>query len=132
MALPPGKYIVMIDPIWNSTVENDDMYREVLIDIYGPSPVELTQVSDEKGMQILARAMKGAAMNISPEEQRHAYLEENEDYGTDVIRVSDVESLDCWYGYIYTRNNSPYRLRETVRPQLDGLEVIWPALEPGE
>ena len=40
----------MIDPIWNSTVENDDMYREVLIDIYGPSPVEMTQVSDEKGM----------------------------------------------------------------------------------
>ena len=49
-------------------------------------------------------------MTLSPEESRQTYLEDNEDYGTDVIRVSDVESLDCWYGYIYTRNNSAYRL----------------------
>ena len=34
--LQPGKYIFMIDPLWNTTVNNDDMYREVLIDIYGP------------------------------------------------------------------------------------------------
>ena len=49
-------------------------------------------------------------MELSPEDSRQTYLEEDEDYGTDVIRVSDVESLDCWYGYIYTYNNSPYRL----------------------
>ena len=71
-------------------------------------------------------------MNLSPEDQRQTYLEENEDYGKDVIRVSDVESLDCWYGYIYTQNNSAYRLQETVRPQLNGLEVIWPYLDPEE
>lgn len=59
-------------------------------------------------------------------------MEESEDYGKDVIRVSDVESLDCWYGYIYTQNNSPYRLQETVRPQLEGLEVVWPPLPEGE
>ena len=53
-------------------------------------------------MQVLARALKGAAVNISPVESRQTYLEENEDYGTDVFRVSDVESIDCWYGYIYT------------------------------
>ena len=79
-------------------------------------------------MQVLARAMKNAAMTLSPEESRQTYLEENEDYSTDVIRVSDVESLECWYGYIYTQNNSKYRLQETVRPQLNGLEVIWPVL----
>ena len=81
---------------------------------------------------MLARAMKNAAMTLSPEEQRHAYLEESEDYHTDVIRVSDVESLECWYGYIYTQNNSRYRLRETVRPQLNGLEVVWPVLPADE
>ena len=83
-------------------------------------------------MQILARAFKGAALNLTPEDQRQFNLEENEDYGSDVFRVSDVESIDCWYGYIYTQNNSPYRLQETVRPQLSGLEVVWPQIEPDQ
>jgi len=122
----------MIDPIWNNTVHNDDIYKEVMVDIYAPDQVNLSQVEDDHGMQILARALKGAAMNLSPPEQRQTYLEDNEDYGTDVLRVSDVESLDCWYGYIYTRNNSPYRLQETVKPQLSGLEVVWPYLPEGE
>ena len=81
-----------------------------MIVVYAPDFVSLAQVDDQTGMQILARALKGAAMTLSPEESRQTYLEDNEDYGTDVIRVSDVESLDCWYGYIYTRNNSAYRL----------------------
>ena len=55
-------------------------------------------------------------MNLSSDALRKTYLDENADYGTDVIRVSDVEALDCWYGYIYSRNDSPYRLQETVRP----------------
>lgn len=42
ITLEPGKYIFMIDPVWNSTVENDDSYREVMIDVYAPSPVNLT------------------------------------------------------------------------------------------
>ena len=71
-------------------------------------------------------------MTISPPDQRQTYLEENEDYGEDVFRVSDVQSIDCWYGYIYTQNNSPYRLQETVRPQLTGLEVVWPPTTPSD
>lgn len=31
-------------------------------------------------MQVLARAMKNAAVTLSPEELRQPYLEENEDY----------------------------------------------------
>ena len=34
--LNPGKYIVMIDPLWNETIRNDDLYKEVLVDIYAP------------------------------------------------------------------------------------------------
>jgi len=49
IALKPGKYIIMIDPLWNASVENNDMYREVLIDIYAPIQVELNQVEDVKG-----------------------------------------------------------------------------------
>ena len=103
-----------------------------MIDIYAPESVNINQVDDEHGMMILARALKGCAMNLTPLDQRTTYLEENEDYGKDVIRISDVESVNCWYGYIYTRNESPYRLQETVRPSLNGLEVVWPPLPPGE
>ena len=121
----------MIDPVWNGTTDNDDLYREVLIDIYAPQAVDLTQVEDATGMQVFSRALKSAAMSLSPVEARQTYLEDNEDYGGDVIRISDVESLDCWYGYIYTLNNSPYRLKETLKPQLTGLEVVYPMQEPG-
>ena len=92
----------MIDPIWNPTIANDQMYSEVLVDIYASDSVNLTQIDDMQGMQVLARAMKNAAMTLSPEDLRTPYLEENEDYKNDVIRVSDVETLECWYGYIYT------------------------------
>ena len=34
--MQPGKYIVMVDPLWNTTVQNDDAYREVLVDVYAP------------------------------------------------------------------------------------------------
>lgn len=130
--LEPGKYIFMIDPVWNACAEAQPLYKDVIIDIYAPEAVEMTQVNDDLGMQVLCRTMKGAAMELSPPDMRQTYLEEDEDYGRDVIRVSDVESLDCWYGYIYTYNNSPYRLQETLRPALTGLEVVYPPMTPGQ
>jgi len=42
ITLAAGKYIFMIDPVWNSTVQNDEQYREVLVDIYAPMPVSLS------------------------------------------------------------------------------------------
>jgi len=42
ITLQPGKYVFMIDPIWNSTVSNDEAYKEVMIDIYAPDQVNLT------------------------------------------------------------------------------------------
>lgn len=50
ISLEAGKYIFMIDPVWNSTVENNDEYREVMIDVYAPVPINLTQVEDNMGM----------------------------------------------------------------------------------
>ena len=50
ITLKPGKYIFMIDPVWNGTTDNDDLYREVLVDIYAPEAVDLTQVEDATGM----------------------------------------------------------------------------------
>ena len=34
--LNPGKYVIMIDPLWDETTFNDEAYRDVLVDIYGP------------------------------------------------------------------------------------------------
>ena len=114
--LKPGKYVIMVDPVWNEEAENDEQYREVLIDVYAPENVELRSVSDEDGMQILAKALKNAAQTRIPEENRDFYLAENEDFQDTVFRVTDVEALDCWYGFIYTKNQSPYKLKETLRP----------------
>ena len=40
----------MIDPIWNSTVENDPQYKEVVVDVYAPDSVNLSQLDDTQGM----------------------------------------------------------------------------------
>ena len=40
--------------------------------------------------------------------------------------MQTIESLPCWYGYIYTQNQSAHRLQETLRPELEGLEVMYP------
>ena len=95
---------------------------------YGGIAVNLDQVEDAKGILYLEKALKHAAVTMTPQEDLQYYLEDTADYGTDVIRISNVECLNCWYGFIYTRNDSQYRLTETMRPTLEGLEVIYPAL----
>ena len=59
------------------------------------------------------------------------YLEDNEDYGRDVTRISDIKSLNCWYGFIHTQNNSQYAMTETLRLDLTGLEVAYPEANCG-
>ena len=76
-------------------------------------------------MEYLAKAFKHAANNM-PNVETQYYLEDNEEYGRDVIRISDVEALNCWYGFIYTKNNSQFPMTETMRPNLQGLEVAYP------
>jgi len=64
-------------------------------------------------------------MTLSPKEKKVRYLEERPDY-TDVIRVQDLDMLNCWYGFIYTNNLSAYTLEEEMKPILEGLQVIYP------
>lgn len=131
IVLKPGKYILMIDPMWNESTANDQLYREVLIDVYCPEPVVLDEVEDIRGMEYLAAAFKYHARTEAPEESRELYLSDHPDYGEDVLRVQDIESLPCWYGYIYTQNSSPHTLSETLRPQVEGLDVIYPTAAAG-
>lgn len=46
ISLRPGKYVFMIDPIWNSTTANSPLFEEVLVDVYAPDAVNLTQLDD--------------------------------------------------------------------------------------
>jgi len=86
-------------------------------------------MDDTAGIKILQKALKHAAQHTIPFDSRERYLSENADYGENVYRVTDVESINCWYGFIYTRNDSQYMLAETIRPNLNGLEVNWPTIE---
>ena len=60
--MPAGKYVVMIDPLWNETTVNDDRYSDVLIDIYAPQTVSIDAITDEEGLEILVKALKSAAI----------------------------------------------------------------------
>lgn len=73
-----------------------------MIDIYAPEAVNLEPVEDMRGMEYLAQALKHAAQTLAPESAKENYLADHEDYGTDVLRIQDIEALPCWYGYIYT------------------------------
>ena len=116
IVLKPGNYIILVDPLWDDSTDNDESYKEVLVDVYAPCVVNLTQIEDKVGIKVLQKAFKYVAENKVPHTSRENYLEENPDYGTDVYRITDVENLDCYYGFIYTKNNSKYRLKETIRP----------------
>ena len=74
----------------------------------------------------LVKALKDAAKRLSPVALRKTYLENNEEYGKGVFRVSDSHALQCRYSFIYTQNNSPYELNETMKLTLEGFEVIYP------
>ena len=104
--MPPGTYIIMIDPIWNETVTNDQQYGNVLIDIYSPAQVYVELMDYDLGFSYFVEACKDAAITMSPVESRKYYLQSSPQYGADVFRVSDLETLECRYGYLYTENNS--------------------------
>lgn len=121
----------MIDPHWNATCTNDHRYKDIILDIYCPQAVNIEHVEDLEGLAHLAKTLKHHAKQ-NTQVDSEAYLEGNPDYGLDVTRTQDIENLNCWFGYIYTKNESKHVLSETLRPQLEGIEVFYPRLAPGE
>ena len=115
--LEAGTYCVMIDPVWNDcvTAETAEEFKKVILDIYAPETVDIEVLEHEEGMMILSRSLKHAAMNLSPPEKKVKYLEDRPDYNK-VIRVQDLDQLNCWYGFIYTNNLSSHTLEEEMKP----------------
>ena len=72
--LREGKYIFMVDPVWNESAKNNLEYKQVLIDVFAPQAVNIGFIDDITGIECLAKALKHAAITISPESACETYL----------------------------------------------------------
>jgi len=80
-------------------------------------------------MKAIAAMLTDFARNKCGEDSRSYYLRDtNPDY-TNVYRILDVESTGCWYGFVYTKNDSAYQLRESFTPKLTGAVAVWPIFD---
>ena len=68
--LMPGKYIIMVDPLWNESAKLDRRYKEVMVDIYAPEVVYIDQLSDEIGFEYMANALKRHAQQNQEDKVR--------------------------------------------------------------
>ena len=125
VSIPAGEYTVLIDPIWDETAKNDKAYFEISVDVYGPQNVALKEIEKEHGREVLKQSIKNYARNKAPQDKRRNFVENQEEY-SNCIRIEDIESLNCWYGYIYTFNDSAYTLRDKVVLEAPGIDAIEP------
>ena len=66
-----------------------------------------------------------------PEKKRDFYLMEELEYSENLrknlYRVMDTQALNCWYGFIYSHNESiKETVRENIIPKLVGYDMMWP------
>lgn len=110
-----------------TTADNDPLYRDVILDIYATEQVEIEQVYYDYGLETLEAAFLKIARRMRCLNKGDPYLQaEYECYGSDVVRIIEFKSLKCRYGFVYTRNGSPYQLYETLTLDLEGLEIVYP------
>jgi hypothetical protein len=81
-------------------------------------------VDEEDGLNILAQGLKDIAQNKVAEDKRSYYLEHREGFGRDIYRVCSISDSDCWYGFLYEKNDSAYTLKTNYELELKGFEVI--------
>lgn len=133
--------MIMIDPIWDESTSLDPAYTDVIVDIYSPVQTQVMPIAD--AFELFVQAMKVAAnVQIIKSTECLNYLADKPEY-EQCMRISSIDALDCWYGFIYTVNSSAYRLKEDFTVNLKGLEIAYPDgyqsgqeilidLEPGE
>ena len=108
--LLPGNYTIMISPHWNPSTLNHTDYQKVLIDVLGPEKIELKELDPQEGFKIFHHSLLRFYKNKAPEEKPENILyfaEENPLYGQDLY--TNIDTLDCWYGYIYICNKSKHQ-----------------------
>ena len=95
-----------------------------MLDIYSKQHFDISPLSDAYGLEILKKAFKGAAITRTSEETHSRYLKTSRPDYENVLRICSLDALECWYGFIFTKNESPYKLSETLSLQLEGLQVV--------
>ena len=78
--LPPGDYIVMLDPIWNEAAHNNSIYKDVIVDLYGPRSAPIVKVDYHIGKQVFIEALKDAAQNNTTADMQKRYLAQKEKF----------------------------------------------------
>jgi len=120
--------VVAVDASWNETAEKNRLYKEIVFDVYAPEQMTVSKVANDYGWNVMTKTLKKLAQNWSEKNnQRKFYLAKNEDYGQDVYKVSTLsQATSCRFGFVYTRNNSKYPLKETLQMNLEGAKVACP------
>ena len=95
-----------------------------MLDIYSKQHFDISPLSDTYGLEILKKAFKSAAISRTSEETHSRYLKTSKPEYENVLRICSLDALECWYGFIFTKNESPYKLNETLSLQLEGLELV--------
>ena len=101
--LDKGSYIVIVDAVWNNSAHFNPLYKQVLIDLYGPEPYELEELPQADAMKVLERGLKAAALKI-PFAKRSYYRQNDPEYGQNLFRVSGINDSKGFYSYVYRGN----------------------------
>lgn len=126
--LQPGKYTLVVDAIWNETTKKDELYRNIVVDIYCPEELRIARVNTDSGFRMLSKSLGNLAQKS---QTKKFYLSNDEEYGQNVYKVSDLRKLTgCRFGICYTRNDSSYPLKEKLTVNLKGAEILWPSPGP--
>ena len=104
--LKAGEYVVLVDPSWNEEASFHQDYKKVMVDLYAPCQTQLQRMSESEGLEVLTKTLKDVAVNMVDHEHREYPHAENEDYGDQVYRVTNIDASKCWYGFNYLRNDS--------------------------
>ena len=70
--LEAGTYIILIDPTWNESASFDPEYKKVMLDIYcSQKDIEMWNVTQSAGIEILKKTLKFVAQTMVPKEKRN-------------------------------------------------------------
>ena len=48
----------------------------------------------------------------------------NPDIGENLSRIITISDLDCWFGYIYFKNDTETTFLQTLTPNFEGVEIF--------
>lgn len=119
-----GKYILVIDVIWDKCVELSPQFDDVLVRAYCSQHIALTELDQYVGEEYLAKAFKKYAKSSSNTQYRNYYRKQDAEYGQKLYRVSDPNTNIGFYGFCYRKNDSSYTSSEKLVLTLDGLDFV--------